>query len=60
VDKRCFRDIVAIKRRLRGLTADFYKTQKIVLANSAKVRVGSEKKLGMGLGSKDLIDLGGY
>ena len=38
------RDLVAIKHRLRGLAADFYKTQKIVLANSAKVRVGSEKK----------------
>ena len=34
-----------IKRSLRGLAADFYKTQKIVLANSAKVRVGSEKKI---------------
>ena len=44
--KQGCRDLVAINCRLRGLAADFCKKQKIVLAKSVKVMVGSEKDQG--------------
>ena len=51
-------DLVAIKHRLRGLAADFYKSHKTELANKSKARVRSKKYQG-GAGLKRCNLLGG-
>jgi hypothetical protein len=41
--KQCCRDLYIINYRLRGLAGKKFKTQKIVLTNTEKFRVRSEK-----------------